>query len=101
MEKETKQVKKISLSFLKQQVEEGMKLQPLAEYYNLPVAQMKRVLKEAGLKIRKFKNPQYELIYDVTSEVDFEDNTNTLEVEQEENEVEETSEINNLIPNYK
>jgi hypothetical protein len=44
---------------LKQQVEEGWKLKPLAEHYGLPEAQMKQALKALGLQIRKFHAPKF------------------------------------------
>ena len=40
------EVKQIKLSELKAQVESGAKLKALAEEYGLPVAQMKKVLKD-------------------------------------------------------
>lgn len=51
---------KISPATLKQQVEEGWKLKPLAEHYGLPVAQMKKALQTLGLKIRKFQESKFE-----------------------------------------
>ena len=53
---------KISLATLKKQVEEGMKRKELAEYYGIPETQMAKALKSAGLKIRKFHNPAFELV---------------------------------------
>lgn len=58
------EVKQIKLSELKAQVESGAKLKALAEEYGLPVAQMKKVLKEAGLRIRSLRFPQYQLVDD-------------------------------------
>ena len=55
---------KISVSTLKKQVEEGMKRKALAEYYGIPELQMAKVLKQAGLKIRKFHAPAFELVDD-------------------------------------
>lgn len=53
---------KIVPSVLKQQVEEGWKLKPLAEHYGLPVAQMKKALQALGLTIRKFHLPKFEFV---------------------------------------
>lgn len=55
---------KISLSTLKKQVENGMKKKQLAEFYGIPEIQVARLLKQAGLKIRKFHTPAFELIDD-------------------------------------
>lgn len=52
----------INVSTLRQQVEEGWKKVRLAEHYGLPVAQMTQVLKDAGLRIRKFHAPKYILV---------------------------------------
>ena len=107
---EKKEPKKILLTELKKQVEEGMKLKPLAEYYEIPVAQMKRVLKQAGLKIRSFRSPQYVLIDDEEDNIVskepiqmslFEDD----EEEEEDDDIEEEFEDEpsttvNLTPNY-
>ena len=49
---------------LAQQVEAGWKRKQLAEHYGLPEAQIARVLKEAGLQIRKFHAPKYQLVDD-------------------------------------
>ena len=56
--------KQISLSELKQKVEDGWKKNQLAEYYGLPMVQMTKLLQKAGLKIRKFHAPAFELIDD-------------------------------------
>lgn len=55
---------KISVSTLKKQVEDGMKRKALAEYYGISEVQMAKVLKQAGLKIRKFHTPAFELVHD-------------------------------------
>ena len=54
----------IRLSVLTEQIEEGWKLKPLAEYYGIPVARMKDILKSADLRIRSFRGPQVELVDD-------------------------------------
>jgi hypothetical protein len=59
MSKEKVQIVK---SFLAKQVNDGMKKDQLAEYYGLNISEMGRVLKQAGLKIRKFHTPNFELV---------------------------------------
>lgn len=82
----------IKISLLERQVESGMKLKELAEFYSLPVAQMKKVLKQANLRIRSFRKPQFNLIDDtvadtqaenIISDVEFEESTPTNTVEAE------------------
>ena len=51
----------IKKSILTQQVEEGWKRKALAEHYGLPETQMAQVLRDAGLQIRKFHAPKYQL----------------------------------------
>ena len=58
----------IKKSILTQQVEEGWKRKALAEHYGLPETQMAQVLKDAGLKIRKFHAPKYQLVDDSVEE---------------------------------
>lgn len=58
---------KISLSTLRKQVEDGMKKKQLAEAYGISELQMGKVLKQAGLKIRKFHVPAFELVMDEES----------------------------------
>lgn len=53
---------KITKADLAAKVEEGWKKDKLAEHYGLPMAQMTKVLQSAGLKIRKFHAPKFELI---------------------------------------
>ncbi len=74
----------IKKSTLAKQVEDGMKKDALAEHYGVKVAEMTRILKQAGLKIRKFHTPSYELVDD-TEEV-------TEEVIEQAEEVLETTE---------
>ena len=58
----------IKKSVLAQQVEEGWKRKALAEHYGLPETQMAQVLRDAGLQIRKFHAPKYQLVDDTNSE---------------------------------
>lgn len=51
---------KIVYDTLKGQVEQGLKLEQLKDFYGLNISQMKNVLKQTGLKIRKTrKNPAF------------------------------------------
>ena len=100
---EKKEPKRILLSELKKQVDEGMKLKPLAEYYEIPVAQMKRVLKVAGLKIRSFRGPQFTLIDDVATKEELPQFPwDEEEVQDSLSEASEETEVpnNDLTPNY-
>lgn len=54
----------ITITDLTQKVEEGWKKPALAEHYGLPVTQMTKALKDAGLRIRKFHAPKFELVDD-------------------------------------
>lgn len=54
----------VTLSDLTAKVNAGWKKQALAEHYGLPMAQMTKLLQQAGLKIRKFHNAKFELIND-------------------------------------
>jgi len=76
---------KIVPSVLKQQVEEGWKLKPLAEHYGLPVAQMKKALQALDLTIRKFHLPKFEFVNEDQEEVQvIEDINDTVVLEVEE-----------------
>lgn len=44
---------------LREQVEQGMKLNTLAEHYGLPKSQMKKALQQLGLKIRRLHEPKF------------------------------------------
>ena len=57
----------IKKSILVQQVQDGWKRKALAEHYGLPEAQMAQVLRNAGLQIRKFHAPKYQLVDDTDS----------------------------------
>lgn len=52
----------IKPSVLREQVEQGMKLDTLAEYYGLPKSQMKKALQQLGLKIRRFHEPKFVIV---------------------------------------
>ena len=58
----------IKLSVLTEQVNEGWKRTALAEHYGLPKTQMAQVLRDAGLKIRKFHAPKFILVDDSLEE---------------------------------
>lgn len=64
---EVKETKKIVLSVLTKQVEDGMKKVELAKFYGLPMTQMTKVLQQAGLKIRKFHLPSFVLENDLVA----------------------------------
>ena len=59
------QIKKAELTA---QINEVWKIEKLAQHYELPVLTMRKVLKEAGLVIRSFKKPKFELIDDTVEE---------------------------------
>jgi len=52
----------INKTILEQQVQEGMKRDELALHYGLPKSTMSKVLKDAGLRIRKLHKPKYVLV---------------------------------------
>lgn len=52
----------IKPSVLREQIEQGMKLDALAEYYGLPKSQMKKALQQLGLKIRRFHEPKFIIV---------------------------------------
>ena len=52
----------IKPSVLREQVEQGMKLDTLVEYYGLPKSQMKKALQQLGLKIRRFHEPKFVIV---------------------------------------
>ena len=60
-----KQVKKSELTAM---VNEGKKRNEIAAYYGLKEAQVAKLLKAAGLKIRKFHLPTFELVDDTAEE---------------------------------
>ena len=57
----------VTKSDLAQKVQEGWKRKALAEHYGLPEAQMAQLLRDAGLQIRKFHAPKYQLVDDTDS----------------------------------
>lgn len=80
---------RVTLTDLTNKVNEGWKKVALAEHYSLPVSQMTQLLKDAGLKIRKFHKPKYQLVddtvldanYEIDQGVDFEDTIEVLGTE--------------------
>lgn len=59
---------RITKQDLEEKVQAGWKKDTLAEHYGLPMTQMTQALKQAGLKIRKFHRPKFELV-DETEEI--------------------------------
>ena len=59
----------ITPSVLREQVEQGMKLDALAEHYGLPKTQMKKALQQLGLKIRKLHEPKFVFAEETHQEV--------------------------------
>ena len=80
MSSEKKQPVKIVLSELKEKVQNGAKRKALAEYYGISEVQMAKALKSAGLKIRNFHAPAFEIVDD--AEVPSED-SNVKEHEED------------------
>jgi hypothetical protein len=56
----------VTMSDLTEKVNAGWKRDALAEHYRLPKSQMSDLLRQAGLKIRKFHAPKFELVNDIT-----------------------------------
>jgi hypothetical protein len=56
---------RITKQDLEEKVQAGWKKDALAEHYGLPMTQMTQALKQAGLKIRKFHRPKFELVDEV------------------------------------
>lgn len=54
----------VTKSDLSQKVQDGWKKDQLAAHYGLTIAAMGRLLREAGLQIRKLHRPKYTLIDD-------------------------------------
>lgn len=73
---------------LAEKVEQGWKKDALAEHYGLPVTQMTKALKQAGLTIRKFHKPKFVFV-----EESEEETTTTEEVVSETNEVDLNHEL--------
>ena len=89
----------IKKSVLAQQVQEGWKRKALADHYGLSEVQMADVLRKAGLKIRKFHAPKYQLVDDTvdnTEEIGEDINVVSNEITEETVEVREeaTTEAN-------
>lgn len=60
--KTTTTAKTISKVELASMVESGTKKEAIATYYGLNIAQTTKLLKSAGLKIRKFHAPSFTLV---------------------------------------
>jgi len=58
----TKTARIISKAELTAMVDSGSKKEQIAEYYGLNIAQTTKLLKSAGLKIRKFHQPAFTLV---------------------------------------
>ena len=61
--------KQIKISELTAQVEEGWKIEKLAEFYELPINTTRNLLRQAGLTIKKLKRPLFELVDDTVETV--------------------------------
>lgn len=79
----------IKKSILAQQVEDGWKRKALADHYGLPETQMAQVLRDAGLQIRKFHAPKYQLVDDT-------DSSESVEITNEGNDVVVGEDVNVL-----
>lgn len=62
MTTETK--KEVKITEFTEKVNAGMKRSELAEYYNLPEANIAAILKQLGLTIKKTQTPKYVLVDD-------------------------------------
>ena len=83
----------ITVSDLTEKVNSGMKRDALAAHYGLSKVQMSNVLRQAGLKIRKFHAPKFELVNDVTvgtTEVEEVEQVSTTTMEEVATEMPET-----------
>ena len=58
----TKTARTVSKAELTAMVDSGSKKEQIAEYYGLNIAQTTKLLKSAGLKIRKFHKPAFTLV---------------------------------------
>lgn len=81
----------VTLSDLTAKVNEGWKKDQLAEYYSLPKAQVGKLLKQAGLTIRKFHMPKFELVDDT--------NQPEQEVTQHYEQANESLEVMDMVTN--
>lgn len=88
-------VKEIKLSELKQKVQEGVKLKELAQYYGIPVMQMRKCLREAGLQIRKLHYPIFKLVDDTVTVSENNDTAGNVEEQAVNTEINAT---NNNVP---
>lgn len=62
METTVKTTKAVSKAELTAMVDSGVKKEQIAKYYGLNNAQTTKLLKSAGLKIRKFHAPAFTLV---------------------------------------
>lgn len=90
-----KETVKIDVNTFKSQVEEGMKLDELATYYNLPKSQIKKVLQKLNLQIRKFHKPAFELVGLEITEEEIQD-----ELPQTQQQEEGNFDINPVAPHW-
>jgi len=60
--KTVKTAKPVSKAELTAMVDSGVKKEQIAQYYGLNNTQTTKLLKSAGLKIRKFHAPAFELV---------------------------------------
>ena len=65
----------ISITKLTSQVNDGMRKKEISEYYNIPEFQVGKMLKQAGLKIRKIHAPAFVLVNDKVSDISLDDFT--------------------------
>lgn len=86
--------KQIIYEELKAYVEEGKKKADLAEIYELPMTQVTKLLQQAGLKIRKFHAPKFELVMPTEGQTNTEE-SNPIQVPVQSSE-EITQEIEDI-----
>lgn len=81
---------KIVYTTLKAQIDEGWKMDQLKEHYGLNHSQMKKVLQQANLQIRKFRQPAF--ILDMGNEGTIEENVKAETLNREEEQKEDSVE---------
>lgn len=57
-----REIKQINFQDLKQQVEDGWKREQIAEHWDLSIAATKRLLTDAGLRLKSTRYPVYTLV---------------------------------------
>lgn len=82
---------KIVYKTLKEQIDEGWKIDELKNHYGLNHSQMKKVLQQTNLQIRKFRKPAF-VIEGLETEETVENNTET-----EVNISDESQQVNNEV----